>query len=87
MSELLHDFSENAGKAQDLPPFDADEILVERGNPVEQILDQAKKRHCDLIVMGSHGHGTFAGAMMGSTARRVVGRAEVPVLVVRLPKD
>jgi nucleotide-binding universal stress UspA family protein len=87
MREVLHYFSETAGKADDAPSFDADEILVERGNPVEQILDQAKKRNCDLIVMGSHGHGTFAEAIMGSTARRVLQRAEVPVLMVRLPKD
>jgi len=53
------------------------------------LLDQKKwgtadKRHCDLIVMGSHGHGGFVDALIGSTARRVVRRSKKPVLVVRL---
>jgi nucleotide-binding universal stress UspA family protein len=34
--------------------------------------------------MGTHGHGTLADAMLGSTAQRVLRRAMVPVLTVRL---
>jgi nucleotide-binding universal stress UspA family protein len=37
--------------------------------------------------MGTHGHGTLADAMMGSTARRVLRRSKKPVLVVRLPEE
>ena len=65
----------------------ADDIIVERGNPVELILSESKARNCDLIVMGTHGHGTLADAMLGSTARRVVRRSAIPVLVVRLPDE
>jgi nucleotide-binding universal stress UspA family protein len=35
--------------------------------------------------MGTHGQGTLADAMLGSTAQRVLRRSPVPVLVVRLP--
>jgi len=63
------------------------DILVERGNPVEQILAQAEATHADLIVMGTHGQGTFKDAMMGSTARRVLRRSRIPVLVIRLPEQ
>ena len=45
----------------------------------------ADERNCDLIVMGSHAHGVIEGALIGSTARRVVRRSKKPVLVVRLP--
>jgi len=67
--------------------FETDVIIVERGNPVEQILKQSDEKKCDLIVMGTHGHGTLADAMMGSTARRVLRRSKKPVLVVRLPEE
>ena len=67
--------------------FTTDEIVIERGNSAEKILDIALDRRCDLIVMGSHGYGTFKDAMMGGTARRVLRRAEVPVLLVRLKED
>lgn len=68
------------------PRFETGDILVERGNPVEQILAQAEAANADLIVMGTHGHGTFKDAMMGSTARRVLKRSKIPVMVIRLPE-
>ena len=83
---VLDQFSEDE-LGQEGAGFIADEIIVERGNPVEQILKQAQERNCDLIVMGTHGRGTLADAMIGSTARRVLRRSEKPVLVVRLPEE
>ncbi len=65
----------------------ADEILLTRGKPEEQILRISEERNCDLIVMGTHGHGVIADAMMGSAARRVIRRSRIPVLVVRLPDE
>ena len=85
ITEVLHTFSDNVKSESDNQPFVTDEILVERGNPVELILKTADNRDCDLIVMGSHGHGVIEGALIGSTARRVVRRSKKPVLVVRLP--
>ena len=67
--------------------FTVDEILVKRGNPVEEILREAEERDFDMVVMGTHGHGTLADTMMGSTARRVLRRCSKPVLVVRLPEE
>ncbi len=84
---VLDQFSKDAKLGQEGAGFITDEIIVERGNPVEQILKQAKERNCDLIVMGTHGRGTLADAMIGSTARRVLRRSEKPVLVVRLPEE
>jgi nucleotide-binding universal stress UspA family protein len=84
VKDVLHQFSENAKEGEGIG---TDEIIVKRGNPVEEILKQAEEINCDLIVMGTHGHGTLADAMIGSTARRVVRRSKVPVLVVRLPES
>ena len=66
-------------------PFIVDRVIVERGVPVETILQVAGKTNSDLIVMGSHGHGIVADTMMGSTARRVVRRSALPVMTIRLP--
>ena len=87
IKEVLDQFCEDAKKESEGDGFETDDIIVERGNPVEQILKQADEKKCDLIVMGTHGHGTLADAMMGSTARRVLRRSQKPVLVVRLPED
>ena len=87
VKDVLHHFSEKVMEGQEGEGFSTDEIIVERGNPVEEIINQSKKLNCDLIVMGTHGHGTLEDAMIGSTARRVVRRSKMPVLVVRLPDE
>ena len=37
----------------------------------------------DLIIMGSHGHGTLVNLVMGSVATQVLAHCQVPVLLVR----
>jgi nucleotide-binding universal stress UspA family protein len=54
------------------------------GDPGTAIADYAQ-RDCDLLVMGSHGHGPFSSAVLGSTALRVASHCKVPVLLIRRP--
>jgi len=37
----------------------------------------------DLLVLGSHGHGTIGNLVMGSVATKVMASCRTPVLVVR----
>ena len=85
--DALQQFSENVKDSREGEGFVTDDIIVVRGNPVEEIIKYSEEKNCDLIVMGTHGHGTLADAMMGSTARRVLRRSRKPVLVVRLPVE
>jgi nucleotide-binding universal stress UspA family protein len=68
-------------------PFLMEEVIVKIGNPVDVILQEADQKNYDVIIMGAHGHGALAGAVMGSVSRRVVRRSTTPVLVVRLPDE
>lgn len=85
--EVLDQFCEDTKAGQADQDFVTDEIVVIRGNPVDEILEQAEKRDCDLIVMGTQGHGFLEDVLLGSTARRVIRRSKKPVLVVRLPEE
>jgi nucleotide-binding universal stress UspA family protein len=85
--EVLDQFCEDVKSSHADQDFVADEILVTRGNTVDEILAQAEERNCDLIVMGIQGHGILEDALIGSTARRVIRRSKKPVLVVRLPDE
>ena len=87
IQEVLSQFSADTMQGAEGSSFETDDIIVNRGNPVEQILSIADEKNCDLIVMGTHGHKSLADAMMGSTARRVLRRSRKPVLVVRLPEE
>ena len=53
------------------------------GGPYGEIVRYATERNIDLIVMGTHGRGLVAHALMGSVAERVVRKAPCPVLTVR----
>jgi nucleotide-binding universal stress UspA family protein len=63
------------------------EITVRRGNPVDKIIDVAKESAADIIVMGTVGGGGLTGAILGSTARRVLRRSPIPVLAVPMAKS
>jgi nucleotide-binding universal stress UspA family protein len=51
--------------------------------PYDGIVEAAKKRKCDLILMSSHGHRGLDRLMLGSVADKVIQRSKVPVLVYR----
>jgi nucleotide-binding universal stress UspA family protein len=85
MKEVLEAFSEEAKVNSKDQAFITDEILIKTGAPAETIVQTAKERNCDLIVMGTHGHGVISEVLIGSTAKWVVRHSRIPVLVVRLP--
>jgi nucleotide-binding universal stress UspA family protein len=49
----------------------------------EGIIDTAKTKGCDLIVMSSHGRRGLARVLLGSQAMRVLTLSSVPVLICR----
>ena len=50
------------------------------GESISKLADGGK---FDLLVMGSHGHGTLVNLVMGSVATQVLAHCKVPVLLVR----
>jgi len=62
-------------------------LLVRKGVSVDTIIKVARVVDADLIVMGTHGYGMVKDALMGGTARRIVRRSEIPVMVVRSKEE
>jgi nucleotide-binding universal stress UspA family protein len=58
------------------------EVAITRGTPVEEILKVTRDRPTALLVMGSHGRGMLADALLGSVSRAVVRQAHGSVLLV-----
>lgn len=51
--------------------------------PYEHIIETAKKKKCDIIMMASHGRRGISGLLLGSEAAKVLTHSKIPVLVVR----
>ena len=58
-------------------------IYVVSDSPYEAIIDAAKKKKCDLILMASHGRRGLSGLVLGSETQKVLVHSKVPVLVCR----
>ena len=57
--------------------------IVEQGPAAEKILDVAKRRHTDLIVLGARPAKGLATHLNIGTVHKVVSQAECPVLTIR----
>ena len=55
---------------------------LQEGPEAESILNIAKNCQADLIVMGTRGHGTLKGLLVGSVSRKVIHHSSCPVMVV-----
>jgi nucleotide-binding universal stress UspA family protein len=57
--------------------------LTGHGAVAENIIRAAKKHHCDLIVMASHGRKGIQRVLLGSETLDVLTHSHTPVLVLR----
>jgi nucleotide-binding universal stress UspA family protein len=60
------------------------QAVVVEGHPAPLLVEASQG--ADLLVVGSRGHGEFAGMLLGSVSEHCVTNARCPVLVFRDPK-
>lgn len=58
---------------------------LREGDAASEVLRMAEEKHCDLIVMGSHGRKLIGRLLLGSVAEMVMRSAPCPVLIARGP--
>jgi nucleotide-binding universal stress UspA family protein len=59
------------------------EFVSKVGQPADVIAQAATQGEFDLIIMGSHGHGSLGNLVMGSVTTKVMAHCATPVLLVR----
>ena len=58
-------------------------LAVNDARPWKGIVDTARAKDCDLIVMASHGRSGLSGVLLGSETTKVLTHSKTPVLVCR----
>ena len=58
-------------------------FVAKIGHAADNIASVAAKGKFDLLVMGSHGHGSLSKLVMGSVTTKVMAHCTTPVLLVR----
>jgi nucleotide-binding universal stress UspA family protein len=58
-------------------------VYVNGDQPWQAIIQTARSKKCDVIVMASHGRRGLAGVLLGSETVKVLTHSKVPVLVCR----
>ena len=58
-------------------------VSVKSFSPYEAIIDTAKEKNCDLIVMASHGRRGLNAVLLGSETQKVLTHSSIPVMVYR----
>ncbi|HEX9538095.1 MAG TPA: universal stress protein [Streptosporangiaceae bacterium] len=74
LADAISQVADPGGRARMRP-------LVVEGHPAQVLLDAAAD--ADLLVVGSRGHGGFAGALLGSVSQHCTHHASCPVVVIR----
>jgi nucleotide-binding universal stress UspA family protein len=59
------------------------QIMVTQGDPAQVIIELAKAKSYDLIIMGTRGRTAFQELLIGSVSQKVMHHASGPVMVVR----
>ena len=74
LSRIVKDLEKDVSKVN---------VIVEDGDPADEILISAKKVDANIIVVGFKGYGKEGRFLLGSVTDKVVRHASVSVLVVR----
>ena len=82
-AEITHDMEAYLARVT-AAGLEGERVMV-HGVPFHEIIETAKARQVDLIVIGTHGRTGLLYVLLGSVAEKGVRLAPCPVLVARQP--
>ena len=74
---------EKAEKEMKKKGVESYQSTILQGNPVQEIIEFARDKNVDMIIMGSRGAGMFETLMLGSVSHRVCHLADCTCVTVK----
>lgn len=79
---LLEKINEKIREIADESQFEIENVIFEMGEPAHRIIEVAKKKKIDLIVMATHQRKGFEKLFLGSISEKVLMYSNIPVLIL-----
>lgn len=79
--EAAKQFLDRIGAAAQAAGVDYERVVIEDDQPWKGLLDTARQKGCDLIMMAAHDRHGLAARMLGSETNKVLSHASMPVMV------
>jgi len=86
MAALAEQYLDVAKKIAALVKVPCEAVHVEHAQPYQAIIDTARDRLCDAILMASHGRRGMSAIVLGSETLKVLTHSSIPVIVYRQPR-
>jgi nucleotide-binding universal stress UspA family protein len=82
-TRLANEYLQGLGQLAGAAGVKFELIIGSSPEPYEGIIETATARHCDLIIMASHGRRGIKSLILGSETQKVLTHSKIPVLVYR----
>jgi nucleotide-binding universal stress UspA family protein len=86
MAKIAKQRLDEAKKIAAIAEVICDVVHAEHEHPYQAIIEAAKSKGCDAILMASHGHGGMSSLLLGSETLKVLTHSIVPTIVYHQPR-
>ena len=68
------------------PEIECEALLIQ-GSTVESVIEEVRKLHCDLLIVGTHKHSFFYNLLSENVSLELLKKTEIPLLAIPIDEQ